>query len=165
MVALKIEDLKAFTSKLFIGDTFDTLLLREAVIVTFNTFSIDGHIRHGYYSEEELEEKGIGALTVWHTVKPYCFSLIRGSRLPESFQIEFTLPPERTESLLKMNELSITGDQVNGLYLNIRYEDHVLSCVTGTSVNVFTMDKSLDRLWDDCVKQFLKKQEIPFEEM
>jgi len=42
MIALKIEDLKLFTSKLFVGEVFDQFLAKEAVIVTFNTFTIDG---------------------------------------------------------------------------------------------------------------------------
>ena len=55
MVALRIEDMKVFTKKLFIGETFDRFLVREASIVTFNSFTIDGRVRQGYYSEEELE--------------------------------------------------------------------------------------------------------------
>ena len=57
MIALKIEDMKQFTARLFMGETFDHFLIREAEIITFNVFTIDGHIRQGYYSEEELEEQ------------------------------------------------------------------------------------------------------------
>lgn len=56
MIALKIEDMKQFTASLFLGEVFDSFLLKEAEIVTFNMFTIDGRVRHGYYSEEELEE-------------------------------------------------------------------------------------------------------------
>ena len=56
MVALKVEEQKAFTEGLFIGEIFDKFLVREAEIVTWNRFSIDGKIRQGYFSEEELEE-------------------------------------------------------------------------------------------------------------
>ena len=55
MIALKIEDLKTFTAQLFMGETFDHWLVREVNIVTFNSFTIDGRIRQGYYSDEELE--------------------------------------------------------------------------------------------------------------
>ena len=54
MIALKIEDMKQFTASLFLGEVFDSFLLKEAEIVTFNMFTIDGRVRHGYYSEEEL---------------------------------------------------------------------------------------------------------------
>lgn len=42
MVSLQIEEIKEFTRQLFIGTTFDHFLLREAQIVTFNSFQIDG---------------------------------------------------------------------------------------------------------------------------
>ena len=42
MIALRIEEQKKFTSGLFIGELFDQFLLREADIVTFNRFTIDG---------------------------------------------------------------------------------------------------------------------------
>jgi hypothetical protein len=34
-------------------------------------------------------------------------------------------------------------------------------CITGTSLNFFTMDKTLDLEWDKAVKQFLQSHEIP----
>ena len=47
MVALRMEDLKGFTAGLFMGELFDGWLVREAEIVTFNRFTIDGRIRQG----------------------------------------------------------------------------------------------------------------------
>ena len=58
MVSLKIEDIKTFTSSLFIGSLFDEFLMREAQVVTYNSFTIDGRIRSGYYTEEEVQESG-----------------------------------------------------------------------------------------------------------
>ena len=87
MIALKIEDMKQFTARLFMGETFDHFLIREAEIITFNVFTIDGHIRQGYYSEEELEENQLEELSSWKMIRPYCFSLIKGKKLPGSFQI------------------------------------------------------------------------------
>ena len=87
MVALRIQDLKEFTKKLFIGETFDKWMVREASVVTYNRFSIDGAVRRGYYSEEERQEQGIGEYSFWKALRPFCFSLIRGKRLPESFEI------------------------------------------------------------------------------
>lgn len=164
MIALKIDGLKEFTKQLFMGETFDSFLVREANITTFNSFSIDGRVRHGYYSDEELENGKIERFSSWKTLRPFCFSLIRGSRLPESFVIVLQLPPGGTEHFLTGRGLSVPAEQVNGLYVNIRYEDQTLFCVTGTSVSQFTLDKTLDREWDEAVKQFLKKKELEFEE-
>lgn len=164
MVALRVADLRLFTKKLFIGETFDRFLVREAEIVTFNSFTIDGKVRRGYYSDEEIAEDGIEGYSDWKRLRPFCFSLIKGNKLPESFTIVFKLPPEQTEEFLKDRSSSWLADQVGGLYINVRYEGNVLSCITGLSMNQFTMDKTLEREWDDSVKSFLRKEEIVFEE-
>ena len=129
MVALKIEELKDFTRKLFVEEVFDWWMMREAVITTFNMFTIDGRIRKGYFMEQELEEKGIGELSPWKLVRPVCFSLIKGKRLPESFRITLQLPGARVEQFLQSVQPDFKAEQVSGLYLNIRYEEQKLYCV------------------------------------
>lgn len=42
MIACNICDIKLFTKKLFIGETFDRFLLKEGRGRDVNTFSIDG---------------------------------------------------------------------------------------------------------------------------
>lgn len=164
MVALKIDDIKDFTKKLFVGDTFDIFLLREATIVTFNTFSIDGHIRQGYYTEQELEENKIEELSSWAVIKPICFSLIKGKKLPGSFQITLQLSPDQAEKFLIHSQVGLTVDQVNGICMNIRYEDNVLYCISGISLNIFTLDKSIDIEWDEALRLFLRQSDIGFTE-
>lgn len=160
MIALKIEDIRQFTSKLFVGETFDNFLVKEATIVTFNSFMINGHIRKGYYSEQEQEDRGIEDLSSWGVLRPICFSLIKGKRLPESFQIVLQLSKGDLARLFQNK--AADAAQVNGLYLNIRYEDHLLHCITGSSLQFFTMDKTLDQEWDDAVKAFLKKHGVAY---
>ena len=58
MVALKVEEQKAFTEGLFIGEIFDKFLVREAEIVTWNRFSIDGKIRQGYFRKKSSRRTG-----------------------------------------------------------------------------------------------------------
>ena len=164
MIACNICDIKLFTKKLFIGETFDRFLLKEAEIVTFNTFSIDGRVHKSFYSEEERAEGQIEEYSTWKTLRPFCFSLIKGKRLPESFHIVLQLSGRAQEAFLRDRQTGFASSEVNGLYLNIRYEDKRLSCVTGTSVSRFTLDKTLEHEWDGAVKEFLKKKNIPFEE-
>lgn len=164
MVALKMEDLRQFTSQLFVGDTFDRWLVREATIVTFNSFTIDGHIRQGYYSEQELEENQIEELSSWKVLRPFCFSLIKGKKLPESFQITLQLAPADVEVFLNYAQLEFTAEQVNGLYLNIRYEGGSVHCVTGTSLNMFTLDRQIEIEWDEAARLYFKNEKIPYSE-
>lgn len=162
---MKMEDLRQFTSQLFVGDTFDRWLVREATIVTFNSFTIDGHIRQGYYSEQELEENQIEELSSWKVLRPFCFSLIKGKKLPESFQITLQLAPADVEIFLKYAQLEFTAEQVNGLYLNIRYEAGTVHCVTGTSLNMFTLDRQIEIEWDEAARLYFKNEKIPYSEV
>ena len=45
MIALKLTNVKACMSHLLLMDTFDSFLLIEGEIMTFNTFKIDGFIQ------------------------------------------------------------------------------------------------------------------------
>ena len=74
------------------------------------------------------------------------------------------LADKAKETFLAERQTGFSPSEVNGLYLNIRYEDRLLSCVTGTSVSRFTLDKTLEHKWDGAVKEFLKEKRIPFEE-
>ena len=142
MIALKVEDVKTFTSKLFLKEDFDSFLVKEVNIVTYNNFSIDGHIRQGYYTDEELEANQIESFSSW------------------SFHIVLLLPPSDTEKFAFASGSGISSEQIQGLYLNIRYEDGALYCVTGTSLNLFTMDKILENEWDKAVEKFMRSHEI-----
>lgn len=164
MISVKIEDIKSFTSKLFVGEVFDHFLVKEVSVSTYNTFTIDGTIKNGYYSKEEMEEQCIGTYSIWTTLKPFCFSMVKGKRLPTSFRIILLMPEDETERFLSTKNIGFPKEQVKGLYVNIRYEDEKLTCITGTSVSVFTMDKTLDEEWDNGFKGFLKQNQIPFEE-
>ena len=57
MIALQIKEIKSFMGKLLGTECFDSFLLEEAVITTYNTFRIDGRINREFYSDEEWENK------------------------------------------------------------------------------------------------------------
>ena len=149
----------------FYGETFDYWLVREANIVTFNSFTIDGRIRQGYYSDEELEMNRIEEFSSWKTLRPFCYSLIRGRKLPESFQITLQLSPEENEKFIRRVKPDLPADQVAALYLNIRYENHAAACVTGTSLKIFMLDKQIEQEWDETVRRYFKKLQIPYVEV
>lgn len=117
-------------------------------------------MRRGYYTGEEQGK--IGEFSSWRTIKPVCFSLIRGKRLPETFRIVLCLSEEARSRFVQAHAPGILPEQAGGLYINIQYENQEMTCVTGTSMNVFTMDRTLEREWDESVKQFLKRSGIAF---
>ena len=54
-------------------------------------------------------------------------------------------------------------EDVRGLYINLKYDGQKLQCITGTAMNLFTMDKSLEQAWDVMVQRFFTQKEIKYE--
>jgi len=165
MVSLKIIDVKAFMSNLLIQNIFDNFLVSEAEIYTFQQVHIDGKLNRDYYNNDELEVLGDRKYSLWSEIKPFVYSLVKGSKLPKAIKLVMLLSPSNTENVLKKSGLVFKPEEVNGLFLNIRYEKNVLFLTTGTSLKTFTLDKSLEYVWDSDLKLFLKHHEIPVEEI
>ena len=92
-------------------------------------------------------------------MRPFCFSLIQRPSAPESFAI--VLNYRRTiRKNFKGQKFILDAGTGRRSFINIRYEDQVLYCVTGLSMNQFTMDRSLEREWDDSVKAFYVKRKL-----
>ena len=84
--------------------------------------------------------------------------MIRGKRLPESFRVVLQLPQDQAERFCL--ELGEKEQDAPGLYLNIRYEDGTLYCVTGISLKVFTLDKTLEQEWDRRAEEMMRQMKI-----
>lgn len=165
MTSLHIVDVKDFMSKLLLSDIFNRFLLSEAEITTFASFSIDGKLNKDFFSEDELIQSNLENMnySYWETLKPFCFEIIKGKKTPAGFKIVFMLSPSNVERLLLKSSIPIRHEDINGLFLNIKYTANSLSCITGTSLKIFTLDKTLENEWDLMVQKFFKAHEIPFE--
>ncbi len=164
MVSLKINDVKAFMSSLLVQNIFDNFLLSELHINTFNHFEITGALNEDYYSNDELEILDERKYSLWSEIKPIAYSLLKGNKLPLSIKIVLLLSPLNTEKVLKKSGVSLTSDDINGLFLNIRFDKGSLNLITGISTKNFSLDKTLEHTWDDDLKLFLKHYEIAVEE-
>ena len=167
MIAIKITNVKQFMGKLLTSESFDSFLLEEASISTYNTFLIDGHQNRDFYSTEEWEDKQIRRydFSTWKQIRPFCFSLIKGTHTPTAFKFILHLIPDYVASLLKDKDTNITPEQIKALVLSIKYDGTTLTLITGTAFHTFIMDKTVDNLWDNAIKQFLTKHEIAYEEL
>lgn len=162
MLALRILDLKDFTGKLFLGEVFHRFSFVEASFTTFITHTLDGIIQKDFFDSENRPDH---LYCYWEDVKPQCYSIIRGKRTPLRFKIVFQLAPENVERLLRQSVSSLHTEDVFGLYLNCQFDGEHLICTTGTSLRIFTLDKTLDHVWDDMMKRFFKQQGILFQEV
>lgn len=160
MIALKLPEAKECMSKLLLSDTFDSFLFIEGEIVTYNTFSINGFLKKDFFEKDLAPSRDY---SLWKDIREYAFSLIKGKKTPLSFRFVFGLSEANIERLLKQQELNFQPQDVQGLYLNLKYDGQNLTCVTGTSMRLFTLDKSLEEAWDQMVQRFFLKKEISAE--
>ena len=112
-------------------------------------------------SARAIIQMRIEEFSSWKTLRPFCYSLIRGRKLPESFQITLQLSPEENEKFIRRVKPDLPADQIAALYLNIRYENHAAACVTGTSLKIFMLDKQIEQEWDETVRRYFRKLQIP----
>lgn len=167
MIALKISEVKDFMNKLLCQEVFDHFLIQEAVINTNVSYHIDGKIQDGFYSEEELEENDLTGLSFlpYSMLKNQCFNLIKGKKTPSYFKFSLLLSPENLKRTLSSTGSSYTENDISAIFLNIRFQNGELTITTGISYRIFSVDKTLEHEWDTLLKRFLKKNEIPFEEL
>lgn len=174
MILLKITDTKNFMNQLLIEKTFDQFLIAEATISMASTYVIDGHLNKAFFSENELNElKATAALEGrifsekmqrFHEIKPLCLNIIKGKKTPASFKFTFCLSDENTEKFLKTSASVFSVNDIANLTLNIKYDGKDLFATTATSLNIFSLDKSIDTAWDTMIKKFFTSNNISFEE-
>lgn len=160
MTALTIEDGKLFVSKLLVQNTFDKFYAGESVIRTFSDFRLGGRLNKEYYSSDEAEAAGDREFCLWSEIKPIAYQIIKGHKLPVSFQFVLQLSDENTRWLLEKNKSSVRPEDVKGLYMNLRYEKNTFSCITGISFKTFILDKTVEQLWDETVRKFFRQNQI-----
>ena len=167
MIALELTDIKDFMNKLLRSEVFDHFLLQEAVITMGATVSINGQITKGFYSDEELEELQLTGCRFlpFSMLKGNCFDLIKGKKTPSAFRFVFLLSPKNMEKTIHSVGSSYNPSDVTGMYINLKYQNQLLSLTTGIAYNIFSTDKTLEAEWDKMVMKFLKQHEIAFEEI
>lgn len=160
MIALALTDVKECMGKLLLSETFDPFYFIEGEIVTFSTFTMDGYLKKDFF---DLEDSPKREYALWKDMREFCFSIIKGKRTPLSFKFVLGLSDSNTEKLLLQQELDFKPQDVRGLYINLKYDGQNLQCITGTAMNLFTMDKSLEQAWDKMVQKFFAQKEIKYE--
>lgn len=165
MIALSILDVKEFMNILLRTDTFDSFLLREGAITTCMSYQLDGRAKADFFSPEDegYRLSSQESYIPFSLVRPVCFDIIKGKRTPSSFQFVFQLSSENQRRTVASINSSFSPEEVSGMYLNLKYQSQQLTCTTGVSCHIFSMDKSLEQAWDDMVKLFFRKHRIAFE--
>ncbi len=167
MTALSILDVKEFMNIFLRTDTFDSFLLVEGAITTCMTYLLDGHAKADFFSPEDEPYPLVSQepYIPFSLVRPVCFSIIKGRRTPSAFKFVFQLSSENQKRTVASINSNFSPEDISGMYLNLKYQEQKLTCTTGVSYQMFSMDKSLEHAWDDMVKIFFRKHKIPFESL
>ena len=155
MIQLQLNSVKEFMNNLLLLDYFNHFLCVSGEITTFNTFSIDGFIHQDYYRQginppDENHQGDYPSMeySTWSDLKEHCHSIIKGKKPPLGLKFIFKLPEVAVESFLEKYNLDYPTDEIQGLYLNIRFESQKLYITTGTTLKTFSLSKDIERAWD-----------------
>ena len=164
MIAIRIRGQKNFMGKLLATDAFDGFVLEEAVIDTFNTFTIDGKLHREFF--EGLAESDTpaptGEFSPWSNVRPICLDLIKGKRTPLGFKFVLLLGDEAKASFFQGKDIDLSPEAVS-FGIIIKFSAGDVQITTGISHKTFTMDKSAEKAWDAYIPSFLDSQNIDYE--
>lgn len=163
MIALKIQDKKKMLQVLLESTSFDTFLMQEVSVIRDSSLFLEGRIHPEYQAQQDPVQTESADFVPWHNIRMLLASYI-GKDFPLSFKFVLQAPAAYTQNLLK--NAAFTGDPstVKGLILTFRYEQEHLTCLTGISLTTFSMDKSIETLWDQGIKKALANMQIGFEE-
>lgn len=166
MIALEIKNVKEFMNHLLGSEAFDSFYLEEASITTYNTFLIDGHMVDAFFEGTDAIGNAMAKpalFSSWKQMRPICFSLIKGNRSPVAFKVVLHAGDRYVERIKANPETKANAAHIKALAVNIRFENNVLKCITGTSYDTFIMDKTLDNIWDSDFVSSLTAMGIKFE--
>ena len=78
MLAFTLSSLKDATSHLFTQPSFDDFDVLSVTIVSYITFSMDGHLNAAFFEDADTQPD---KLCSWQRLRPVCFSIIKGFSL------------------------------------------------------------------------------------
>lgn len=163
MIVIHILDIKVFMSKLLLKDNFDHFLVKDIEVLTGNYYQISGKRNPAWFSKEELELLDQANYSSWSELKSFVHQIMKGHKIPHLFKLVFLLPHNRIKFILQEEQCDYKVDDIAGLYINVRFEKGELHLVTATSMHAFSMDKTIEHIWEHYVMTLLKENEIACE--
>ena len=113
---------------------------------------IDGKRNLNYFNDIQNDPDTVYTEYLsWSELRRHVYELMQGHTLPTYFKIILSTKAEKTQQL---------SPDASTFYLNITFKNNLITCSTGTAYKGFTLDKSADEIWDECIKKFLFKYEF-----
>ena len=168
MISLTITDIKKMMHTLLCSASFDSFSLQEASATKDISLFLEGRLHSEYFSSEDRDaapELSECEFATWGQYRQLISSFIKGDKTPLSFKFVLQAPNSYMQKLLANPDFTADPSLVKSLTLIFRYENGILTCLTGTAFTTFVPDKSLDGLWDHAIRKALDNMQISFEEM
>ncbi|MBP5249506.1 MAG: hypothetical protein J6Z46_05835 [Lachnospiraceae bacterium] len=156
----RITEINKFMALLLKSESFDDYLLKEALIRTFMDFRFDGTLHKDFFDTDEWEDRTSKRFAKWKDVKSTALELIRGKHTPLAMEFKLIAPEETGLLLIEKNGIKTLPQETVMLNLNISFKDGIAKAVTGLYRSGFSLDRELDRLWDESVGELLKKYDV-----
>jgi hypothetical protein len=159
MISIKFTNLKSITSHLLVKDTFDGWLLTEGQIYTHSLFTINGRVNPDFTIQAPSD--ALDSFNRWLLLRPVCYEIIKGKQLPTFFKFVFKLPSDRLADIAGSSG-GFNVNDIDGLFINIKYDKGIISLTTGISLKVFTLDKTPEKVFDSYVLNIMDSNKIEY---
>ncbi|MCR5368801.1 DUF5721 family protein [Eubacterium sp.] len=151
MISENIENVKGLVSRLLSDEIFANMLLYSLEVKNAYLTEVSGKMNKEFF--DSSEEAGAEEYIRWSDVRELFFQSIKGSRLPLKFKIVLLADSLLIEKIGEAAEIQNASGNIASLGVNIYYDRNGLSITSGTSLKLFTMDKSVEKCWDEWVRK------------
>lgn len=147
MLVLTIEEpaVRNFMNRLLREDIFDLFEVRGVELNALTHVEISGAVDRDRQSGEERPYLS------WERLKPLVTEAIKHGGKPRTLRIIFS-GSDAVNTTVHPN--------ASALFLNMAYENGGVTFTTATAQKEFTLDKTLDALWEEYVQAFFKRSAI-----
>ena len=148
-------------AKLLTQELFDNYLVEEAVIDTYNTFTIDGRIHKDFYKDISSTEDEVPSedFSRWSKIRPICLELIKGKQTPLGFKFILRMNDMDKRDFLSTVDTDLPPEQLH-IGMVVKYTQGQVIITTAFSCDIFTLDKSAEKAWDEYIPSFLDSNDI-----
>ena len=165
MQAIHILDIKPFMQLLFQTTTLDHYQFVSASVLTDMSYTLDGHINHTFFNEEDFVSLDLTNQTYlpWSIAKEKVFLLIKGKKTPTQLKIVLRANEDSTSQLLTSTKSTLKPNDIDGMFLNIIFHENDLNVICGISYQIFTMEKALEAEFTENIMDLFKANSIACE--
>jgi len=160
MLNVKIEpaDVKVFMNTLLTSEVFDFLEVRGVDITTLTHFNISGQklLAEATEAADDEDKPKKAIYCKWHEIRPFVLSIIKGGVRPRYIKIIFSMDPGEARSL---------HENGAAMYINLQFNGEEIYFTSATAQLKFSLDKSLDHIWEEYLTEFFKLNGIKVKEV